>query len=216
MSPPQPRTDVAAAITTLASELGARHPAILSVRIALETRNIQDGNLAEARQRWNALYDDCAHTLGESNPTTLGVGYMLARLHALGRDFAGALALAADIVAIRERATGPEHPDVLLNRTEMAYWCGLSGDTSTAAAELNALVPSLYRVLGEDHTATFAAEFNHALWRDWTDDVPQAIAVWEALVETSTRLFGAHHPGAAQARQAIAFWQRYSHDSVKE
>ncbi|MHC9295458.1 hypothetical protein ACRCUN_23600 [Mycobacterium sp. LTG2003] len=180
---------------------------MLGLRIALETRDVHGIDSDAAQARWTQLYEECLHTLGSTHATTLDTGYALARLRAVNGDFAGALALADGITAIRVRISGAGAAEVILNRTEMAYWRGLSGDTRTAATELDTLLPALHRVLGADHTATVSAAFNRALWEDWSEDAIQALATWESIETTVTRLFGDDHPSTAQARLAVAFWK---------
>ena len=51
-------------------------------------------------------------------------------------------------------AYGPEHPDTLANRRNLAYWTGEAGDAPGARDHLAALLPSCERVLGTEHRLT--------------------------------------------------------------
>lgn len=46
---------------------------------------------------------------------------------------------------------GPDHPDTLATRGNVAYWTGEAGDTSQAVALFEALEPDMVRVLVRDH-----------------------------------------------------------------
>ncbi|MFE0465464.1 NB-ARC domain-containing protein, partial [Kitasatospora sp. NPDC058965] len=58
--------------------------------------------------------------------------------------------------AARDRL-GPDHPDTLAVRAELARWQGEAGDPAGAAAAFTALLGPVHRVLGPDHDRTLAA-----------------------------------------------------------
>ncbi|MGW2363679.1 tetratricopeptide repeat protein [Streptomyces phaeofaciens] len=47
----------------------------------------------------------------------------------------GAAAALAELLPVRERVLGPEHPYTLITRHELAYWQGKAGDPNGAAAK---------------------------------------------------------------------------------
>ncbi|MFC5645609.1 tetratricopeptide repeat protein, partial [Kitasatospora cinereorecta] len=49
---------------------------------------------------------------------------------------------------------GPDHPDTLTARSNLAWWRGEAGDAAGAAAAYDQLLPDLERVLGPDHPDT--------------------------------------------------------------
>jgi FHA domain/Tetratricopeptide repeat len=57
---------------------------------------------------------------------------------------------------MRERVLGPEHPDTLRTRADLAFWIGESGDAAQALRLFQELLPDLERVLGPDHPDTLA------------------------------------------------------------
>jgi hypothetical protein len=57
-------------------------------------------------------------------------------------------------VPIRERVLGPEHPDTLAARANLARWTGKAGDAAGARDQYAALLPLYERVLGPEHPDT--------------------------------------------------------------
>ena len=72
--------------------------------------------------------------------------------------------LAALLLPVRERVQGPEHPDTLTARSNLAYWTGTAGDPASARDQLAALLAVLQRVLGPEHPDTQNTRSNLARW----------------------------------------------------
>jgi hypothetical protein len=49
--------------------------------------------------------------------------YQLARWTGEAGDPAAARTLFAALLLVRERVSGPEHPDTLTTQSQLAYWC---------------------------------------------------------------------------------------------
>jgi tetratricopeptide repeat protein len=64
---------------------------------------------------------------------------------------------------VRVRVLGPEHPDTLTARANLASWTGRTGDPA-ARDQYAALVPLLERVLGSQHPYSRIARANLAYW----------------------------------------------------
>jgi hypothetical protein len=58
---------------------------------------------------------------------------------------------------VMERVLGPEHPDTLVARRDLARWTGEAGDPAAARDQTAALLPVMERVLGPEHPKTLAA-----------------------------------------------------------
>jgi hypothetical protein len=71
---------------------------------------------------------------------------------------------------VRERVLGPEHPDTLAARANLAYWTGQAGDTAGARDQYAALMPVDERVLGPEHPDTLTARANLAYWTGQAGD----------------------------------------------
>jgi hypothetical protein len=63
-----------------------------------------------------------------------------------------------------ERVFGPEHPDTLAARSNLAHWTGQAGDAVGACDQYEALLPMVERVFGPEHPDTLAARSNLADW----------------------------------------------------
>ncbi|NUP76205.1 MAG: tetratricopeptide repeat protein, partial [Nonomuraea sp.] len=70
----------------------------------------------------------------------------------------------AALVPVRERVQGPDHPDTLTARANLAYWTGRAGDAAGARDLCAALLPVRARVLGRGHPATLTTRAQLAHW----------------------------------------------------
>ncbi|MFI2764332.1 tetratricopeptide repeat protein [Streptomyces echinatus] len=69
------------------------------------------------------------------------------------------------MLADRLRVLGPDHPDTLTARANLALWRGEAGDPDGAAAAQEELLAARLRLLGPDHPDTLTAQENLAYWR---------------------------------------------------
>jgi hypothetical protein len=67
---------------------------------------------------------------------------------------------------MRERVLGPDHPDTLRARHNLAYWTGQAGDPAGARDMFAELLPIRERVLGPDHPHTLTTRRNLAYWTE--------------------------------------------------
>jgi hypothetical protein len=58
------------------------------------------------------------------------------------------------LLSDRERLLGPDHPNTLATRNNIAYLTGQCGDAREALRLFQALLPDRERVLGPDHSDT--------------------------------------------------------------
>ena len=75
---------------------------------------------------------------------------------------------------MRERVLGPEHPETLFNRHELARWTGHAGDPAAARDQLAELLPVRERVSGPEHPDTLAARQELARWTGRAGDLAAA------------------------------------------
>ena len=61
---------------------------------------------------------------------------------------------------------GPDHPDTLTTRDNLAGWRGEAGDAAGAAAAFEEVLADRLRVLGPDHPDTLTTRHNLAQWRE--------------------------------------------------
>jgi hypothetical protein len=69
-------------------------------------------------------------------------------------------------VRISERVLGPEHPDTLTARGNLAHCTGAAGDAAGARDQFAALLPIEERVLGPEHPET---QNDRAILAHWTE-----------------------------------------------
>ncbi|WP_238011269.1 tetratricopeptide repeat protein [Dactylosporangium sp. AC04546] len=77
-------------------------------------------------------------------------------------DRAKARDLYAEVLAVRERVRGTDHPQTVSTRTDLAFAAAETGDMGRARDEYAVLAPSLERTLGLRHPETVAARENLA------------------------------------------------------
>jgi hypothetical protein len=56
-----------------------------------------------------------------------------------------------DLLPIKQRVMGAEHPETLATRARLAYWTGEAGDPVGARDQYVPLLPIVKRVLGYEH-----------------------------------------------------------------
>ncbi|TVZ86623.1 tetratricopeptide repeat protein [Streptomyces sp. BK340] len=109
---------------------------------------------------------------------------------------------------------GPDHPDTLTARHNLAYWRGEAGDAAGAAASFEQLLADRLRVLGEDHPDTLATRHELARWRGETGDAASAAAAFEQLLADRLRVQGEDHPDTLATRNELAHWRGKAGDAA--
>ncbi|MBB5953870.1 hypothetical protein FHS29_000440 [Saccharothrix tamanrassetensis] len=99
---------------------------------------------------------------------------------------------------------GPDHPDTLVARHDLASWRGAGGDTTGAVADYEVLLADCLRVLGPDHPDTLATRNNLARWRGEAGDVAGAVSAFDVLLVDCLRVLGRDHPDTLATRNNLA------------
>ncbi|MGI5240693.1 tetratricopeptide repeat protein [Dactylosporangium sp. CA-139066] len=102
---------------------------------------------------------------------------------------------------------GPDHPDTLDIRGELAYWRGKAGDPAGAAAALERLLDDQLRVLGPDHSDTLVTRMELARWQALAGDPAGAASALQRLLADRVRILGPDHPGTLVTRHELAYWR---------
>ena len=68
------------------------------------------------------------------------------------------------LLADRLRVLGPDHPDTLSTRNNLAFWLGEAGRVDDAIAGFETLLTDQLRVLGPDNPNTLNTRNNLAFW----------------------------------------------------
>jgi serine/threonine protein kinase len=123
-----------------------------------------------------------------------------ALLDALGQTYKG-LGLYASAVdthtrarAVREAALGPEHPDTLTSRSNLAAALRDAGKVSEAIALDEATLKSRMSKLGPDHVDTLKSRNNMALKYVDVGRIKEAIELYESTLKLYEAKLGRDHP----------------------
>ncbi|MFC4066196.1 tetratricopeptide repeat protein [Actinoplanes subglobosus] len=135
-----------------------------------------------------------AQSLGETSQATAAIG-------ALERLLADCL-----------RVLGPDHPDTLTIRHNLAWFRGEAGDPDGAADAFEQLLTDHLRTLGPDHPHTLTSRNNIAWWRGRAGDPDGAAAAFEQLLADRRRVLGHDHPHTLTSRGNLAYWRGESGD----
>ena len=139
---------------------------------------------------------------------TSGGMYQIARY--LG--FSGSYPAARDLFGLianarRESdAYGPEHPDTLVARHNLALWTGEAGDAAEARDQLAALLPIREGVLGPEHPDTLITHHELARWTGRAGGVAGARDQFAALLPIRERVLGPEHPDTLITHHELARW----------
>ena len=81
-----------------------------------------------------------------------------------------------------ESKLGPDHPDTLTTRHNIAFWTGEVGDAREALRLFPELLPDRERVLGRDHPDTLTTRHNIASWTGEVGDAREALRLFAELL----------------------------------
>jgi len=109
---------------------------------------------------------------------------------------------------------GPDHPDTLATRHNLARWRGQAGDAAGAATAFEDLLADYLRVLGPDHPHTLTTRHNLAYWRGQAGDAAGAATALEALLADYLRVLGPDHPHTLTTRNNLARWRGAAGDAA--
>jgi Tetratricopeptide repeat len=110
---------------------------------------------------------------------------------------------------------GPDHPDTLTTRSNIAAWTGQAGDARGALELFTALLPDQQRILGPDHPDTLATRSNIAAWTGLAGDARGALELFTALLPDQQRILGPDHPDTLAIRHNVAAWTGLAGDACR-
>ena len=128
-----------------------------------------------------------------------------------------------------EGLLGPDHPDTLASRNNLAGAYKSAGRLTEAIALYKHVIADCTRVLGDDHPSTLTSRDNLASAYKSAGRLTEAIALYEQVLTDTTRVLGEDHPhtlasrnnlaGAYQAAgrltEAIALYEQVLPDSIR-
>jgi hypothetical protein len=121
-------------------------------------------------------------------------------------SYSAALDIQRRVLEGRERSLGPEHPETLDARGDLAYWTGEAGDAGRARDQYAALLPVYERVLGPEHMDTLIIRSNLARWTGDAGDASGARDQLSGLLPAIERMLGPEHPDTLKVRANLAAW----------
>ncbi|MFJ8536890.1 tetratricopeptide repeat protein [Streptomyces sp. NPDC093591] len=107
--------------------------------------------------------------------------------------------------ATRQSRLGPDHPDTLRARHNLASFRGEAGDPAGAAAAFMALLADRERALGPDHPHTLATRGELEYWCSEAGDQAGAITGFTQLLADQERVLGSDHPDTLITRYNLAW-----------
>ena len=93
-----------------------------------------------------------------------------------------------------ERVLGPDHPDTLTSRNNLACAYESAGDLGRAVPLFEATLADRERVLGPDHPHTLTSRNNLACAYESAGDLGRAVPLFEATLADCERVLGPDHP----------------------
>ncbi|MFD1543568.1 tetratricopeptide repeat protein [Nonomuraea guangzhouensis] len=115
-------------------------------------------------------------------------------------------------VTLSERLHGPDHPNTLASRNDLAHTYQWAGDLDRAIPLLNATLADCERVLGPDHHNTLQTRSNLANAYREVGDFDRAIPLLETTLAHQERLLGANHPDTLNSRNNLAIGYKAAGD----
>ena len=115
-----------------------------------------------------------------------------------------AIALLEAILPDHQRAFGPDHPNTLLTRNNLANAYQAAGRTQDAIAVVEPLLADLERVLGAEHPNTLRTRNNLANAYQAAGRTQDAITIYEPLLADREGALGTEHANTLRTRGNLA------------
>ncbi|MFF3410455.1 FxSxx-COOH system tetratricopeptide repeat protein [Streptomyces sp. NPDC002742] len=109
---------------------------------------------------------------------------------------------------------GPDHPDALSARLNLAHWRVHAGDVVGAATAFAELLDDQVRVLGPDHPHTLTTRHNLAYSRGLAGDAAGAATAYAELLDEHVRVLGPDHPHTLTTRHNLAYLRGEAGDAA--
>ena len=129
-------------------------------------------------------------------------------------SYAAARDLQQRVLEIQVRVSGPEDPDTLLARGNLARWTGEAGDAGGARDQFAALLRVVKRGPGAGHPHTLSARAGLAHWTGEAGNAGGARDQFAALLLDEEQMLGAEHPHTLAARANLARWTGEAGDAA--
>lgn len=157
------------------------------------------------RQNWRACAALVSHARAVLAPGSPALAAIVEYLAASG-DYRTGLTLQHHIHHHRDATLGPDHPDTLTARSDLAELTGDAGDAAAARDQLTMLLPAIERVLGAEHPKTLIARTRLAVWTGEAGDAAAARDQFTDLIPTLELVLGGEHRRTLVVRADRAYF----------
>ena len=130
--------------------------------------------------------------------------WALYHLNELGDSAPQAIAVGEPLVADFERLLGPDHPDTLGSRNNLAAAYQAAGRADKAIPLFEQTLAARVRLLGPDHPDTLSSRNNLAAAYQAAGRADKAIPLFEQTLAARVRLLGPDHPDTLATRSSVA------------
>ena len=154
-----------------------------------------------------------ADDAGEQVPTMLTRLRSLALNHLveLGDAMPHAIAIGEPLTADLDRLLGPDDPDTIRARNDLARAYRETGRVANAVPLVEQVLAARERLFGADDPRTLASRNNLASAYRTTGRAADAIGLFEENLAACERLFGADHPRTLASRHSLDLaWQEFA------
>ena len=164
-------------------------------------------------ETWPVYAALLAHAQAALTPGSDGMQRVASYLGWIG-NYTAACDLSRQVLKAQEQVSGPEHPDTLIVRGNLAYWAGMAGDAAGARDQFAALLPVRERVSGPEDPETLIARSNLSYWTGEAGDAAGARDQYAALLPVRERVSGVEHPETLRVRDNLARWTGEAGDAA--
>jgi hypothetical protein len=112
-----------------------------------------------------------------------------------------------------DEALGPDHPNFLTIRHEVAHWTGHTGNAAGALRQHQEVLAARERILGPDHPGTLASRHEVAYWTGESGNPQEALRLYREVLPAQERVLGPDHPNTLTTRHEVARWTAQTGDS---
>jgi hypothetical protein len=191
---------LAAVCRAAATVLQARAGALVGSRDRLAVRDVPE-QAAALQQAAAGL----ASEAGELEAAMLGLRlWALYHLNELGDSARRAIAVGKPLVEDSERLLGPDHPETLISRNNLANAYQDAGWAGEAIPLHEQTLADRERLLGPDHPSTLISRNNLANAYQEAGRAGEAIPLHEQTLADRERLLGPDHPETLSSRNNLA------------
>jgi tetratricopeptide (TPR) repeat protein len=134
----------------------------------------------------------------------------------LGGNLSRAIAIGEPLIAELDRLLGPDDPDTMRSRNDLARAYREAGRIVDAVPLVEQTLAARVRLFGADHPSTLASRNNLASAYRATGRPAEAIPLFEQNVATCERLFGADHPKTLASRHNLDLARQESAQTENE